>query len=82
MAFTPAPPIPENTSQQLNELRTTRNNYQMALTADSLNPQANYSFDGQSVDRDGWRMQTLARIKEINELISLIDPFEINTVQQ
>lgn len=75
-------PVPEDLQAQLDQLRTIRNNYLTALATDSTSPQANYSFDGQSVDRDGWRERTMARIKEINELIGLIDPFEIQTVQQ
>jgi hypothetical protein len=74
--------VPENTQGELDQLRTIRNNYLTALVNDSANPQPNYSFDGQTVDRDNWRAQMMARVKEINELITLIDPFEINTVQQ
>lgn len=65
---------------QIAKLAYIRDGYLNALATDSVTPQMNYSFDGQSVDRDGWRAQLTARIRELNELIATLQPFEITTV--
>lgn len=64
----------------LEQLTTTRDNYLAALAADSVNPQKDYALDGESVQRDKWRAEMLARVKELGDLINLYDPFEIRTV--
>lgn len=66
---------------QITALKTMRDNYLNALVADSLNPQMDYSFDGQSVDRTGWREKTKMLVQECNELIATLDLTEITTVQ-
>ena len=58
-----------------------RDNYWNALLADSTNPQPNYNFDGQTVDRDEWRREMLKLVNNLNKQLSdSLQPFEITTV--
>lgn len=63
----------------LEQIRTLRSNYLAALVADSINPKPDYSIDGQTVSRAQWRADLFSKIKELNELEQMMDPFEIRT---
>jgi hypothetical protein len=70
-----------STEEQITKLMEIRDGYINALVTDATNPKANYSLDGESIDRQGWRESLKNSIKDINELISILSPFEITTVQ-
>lgn len=58
-----------------------RDNYMQALANDALNPQMDYSFEGQSVSRDQWRSMTIKACQTCNEILATLDLTEITTVQ-
>ena len=64
-------------ADQINDLKTIRDGYFEALVADSANPQPSYSWEGVSVDRMTWREKLLAQIKEVNTMLTRVDPREI-----
>lgn len=64
-------------AQNIADLKTQRDNLVAALTADSANPQPDYSVGGQSVQRQAWREGLLRQIGELNKMISRLSPTEI-----
>jgi hypothetical protein len=59
-----------------------------ALLADALNPQKDYSLDGESVSRVAWRAGLMDNIKaaregilETQQLINSLSPYSISTRQ-
>ena len=59
------------------QLEDTRDGYLAALLADSLNPRVDYSIDGQSVSRAAWRASMFRAVTETQQLINMVQPFEI-----
>ena len=53
--------------------------WQNALVSDSVNPNPDYSVDGQQVSRTQWRESLLKNIKETNALINALSPYQIIT---
>lgn len=64
-------------AEQIADLQTIRDGYLEALVADSANPQPSYSWEGVSVDRMTWREKLMAQIKEVNQMLTRINPREI-----
>lgn len=64
-------------AEQTANLETIRDGYLEALVADSMNPQPSYSWEGVSVDRMTWREKLMAQIKEVNSMLTRVNPREI-----
>lgn len=64
-------------AQNIADLKTQRDNLLAALTADSANPQPDYSVGGQSVQRMAWREGLLRQVGELNKMIARLSPVEI-----
>jgi hypothetical protein len=59
------------------ELAQLREGYMQALIADSLNPLADYSLDGESTSREAWRAGMMNRIEMCDKLIArLRSPYQ------
>lgn len=64
-------------AEQIADLQTIRDGYLEALVADSANPQPSYSWEGVSVDRMTWREKLMTQIKEVNQMLTRVNPREI-----
>lgn len=66
----------------LETLASIKSIYLAALRADALRtpfgPPPDYSLDGQTVSREQWREGLWKKIKDINELLQMEDPFEFH----
>ena len=63
----------------IDTLTRTRDYYAAALEEDAINPQPNYSLDGESIDRVSWRKSLFDMIKDLDEKIIQLQPFELRT---
>lgn len=61
-------------------LKTQRDGILNALASDAVNPQPNYSVDGQSVDRVGWRNSMMNQLKELNIMLSQYELTEFTMI--
>lgn len=62
-------------------LNTTIAGYATALAADSVNPQASYTLDGKSVDRNAWRDGLQKMIDALQKTINGMNPYIVSTRQ-
>jgi hypothetical protein len=67
------------TGNVLQDLQNAVIGYADALANDALNPQKSYSLDGQVVSWDEWRHGLLDRIKQLNQTINALNPYQIDT---
>lgn len=63
----------------LENLKTRRNNLALEL-ANLVANKPTYSIDGQSVQWDQHYMTMLEQMMKLNELINMMDPYELPTV--
>jgi hypothetical protein len=73
--------MPNSVDQIITVLQQRRDNILQALLNDSLNPLPSDSFEGQSVDRDGWRANLQKQLDDIDAMISRYQPFEVSQIQ-
>jgi hypothetical protein len=68
--------------QDLNNMLLIRSGYLSQLAIDAGNPvgQPQYSLDGESVSRDGWRQGLIDRIEKMNAMIQAEQPYELQSV--
>ena len=65
----------------ISKLKATRDGYLTALANDALNPQADYSLEGQSVSRVNWRTSLLQNLEQVEDLLLKYEPYNFNTVE-
>lgn len=63
----------------IDNLTTTIAGYATALAADSVNPQASYTLDGKSVDRNAWRDGLQKLIDALQKTINGMQPYRVVT---
>lgn len=62
------------------QLIAIRDGYLTALAVDALNPKFDYNIDGQAVTRSSWRESLFKELANINQLINMYQPYEIQTI--
>ncbi len=63
----------------LENLKTRKANVALELAEFTAN-KPSYSIDGQSVQWESYRMSLIKELTDLNELINMLDPYEIPTV--
>ena len=71
----------QSLQQSIDQLKATRDGYMQALANDAINPQADYSLEGQNVSRVAWRTSLLQNIDQIDNALQRYEPFEIIGIQ-
>jgi len=51
-----------------------------ALLSDSINPQPDYGFEGESVSRTAWRSQIMNQLTWIDQQLANYEPYEIYNI--
>lgn len=69
---------------RIERLKLIRDGYEKDLLADAGDgdggTQPDYNLDGQSVTRDAWREGLWKKIREIDEQLTALEPFEFGSV--
>lgn len=66
------------TDTEIAQLKTARGTLVTALVTATASPKPSYSVDGQSVSHDQYRDSLIRQIKELDELINLVEgPIEV-----
>lgn len=63
------------TSDTVTNLTTARDQIAAKLAEITANPKAAYSIDGQSVDHNAYRKSLIEELKQIQELLVILDPY-------
>jgi hypothetical protein len=56
-----------------------RDGYLAALATDAEFPQADYSLDGETVNRAAWRKGLMDEVLRLNKLINSVNPYIVST---
>ncbi len=63
----------------LENITTRRNNVALELAEFTAN-KPSYAIDGQSVQWESYRASLIKELMDLNELLNMLDPYEIPTV--
>ena len=58
-------------------LATIRSRLLASLATEASNPKPSYTVGNQSTDYNGWRTSIMQQLTQINELIAVADPYEV-----
>lgn len=72
---------PADVNQLILALQQRRMNIMNALLTDSLSPQPSDSFEGQSVDFDGWRSNLQEQLDKIDDMLGRYNLYEFTHIQ-
>lgn len=64
----------------LENLQTAKENLAAKIAEVTLDPKPSYAIDGQSVQWESYLAMLINQQEKLNELINLLDPYEIPTI--